>query len=236
MRSVSAKLRVARLADRQWGLVTASQLAALGIDTAVVTRWLRERYLYRIHPGVYAVAHRGGSVERDLAAALLYAGPGAMLSHATGVWWFGLIDHQPWPIQVSTPRRCRSVRGVQLHQRRTWERVWHKGLPVTTVEQALLDFAATAEFRRLRYALAVADYKKLLDLVALHATIEDRHPAGPYFGRARAWRFMSRHGSPPSRREPTLSIVQRSGLSAGSSSSSQCSGAATGAVGRGLTV
>jgi Transcriptional regulator, AbiEi antitoxin len=89
MRSLSAKLRVAGIADRQWGLVTATQLAALGIDTAVVSRWLRDGYLYRIHSRVYAVAHRAGSVERDLAAALLYAGPGAMLSHATGVWWLG---------------------------------------------------------------------------------------------------------------------------------------------------
>ena len=40
------------------------------------------------------------SVEADLTAAVLYAGPGAMLSHSTALWWRGLIDRQPWPTQV----------------------------------------------------------------------------------------------------------------------------------------
>ena len=100
---------------------------------------------------------------------MLYAGPGAMLSHATALWWHGLIDRQPWPIEVSTPRRCRSLHGVTVHGRRACERIWHKGLPVTTVEQALLDFAARAPLDRVRYALANADYLKVLDLGALRS-------------------------------------------------------------------
>jgi len=101
---------------------------------------------------------------------VLYPGPGAMLSHATALWWRGLLDHQPWPIGVSTPRRCRSLRAVKVHGRRTCARIWHKRLPTTSVEQALLDFAAVAPLDRVRYALANADYRKLLDLDALKAT------------------------------------------------------------------
>jgi hypothetical protein len=92
-----------------------------------------------------------------------------MLSHATALWWRGVIDRRPWPIEVSTPRRCRSLRGIKVHQRRELERVWHKNLPVTTIEQALLDFAALAPLDRLRYALANADYLKVLHLDALRA-------------------------------------------------------------------
>ena len=77
-----------------------------------------------------------------------------MLSHATALWWRGLIDRQPWPIEVSTPRRCRSLSGVNVHGRRDCRRVWHKRLPMTTIEQALLDFAARAPMERVRYALA----------------------------------------------------------------------------------
>ena len=47
--------------------------------------------------------------------------------------------------------------------------MWHKRLPVTTIEQALLDFAARAPIERVRYALANADYLKVLDLPALQA-------------------------------------------------------------------
>ena len=153
MRSRSAKVQVARLADRQSGRVGWAQLEALGVESVVVARWVVDGYLHHVHPRVYAVGHRAPSAEADLTAAVLYAGPGAMLSHATALWWRGLIDRQPWPIEVSTPRRCRSLRGIKVHSRRDCRRVWHKGLPVTTLEQALLDFAAVAPLERVRYAL-----------------------------------------------------------------------------------
>jgi len=143
------------------------QLAALGIDRREVARWAEGGYLHQVLPRVYAVGHRAPSVEADLFAAVLYAGPGAMLSHATALWWRGLIDRRPWPIQVSTPRRCGSLDGVKVHGRRAHERIWHKRLPTTTIEQALLDFAAVAPIERVRYALANADYHKVLDIPTL---------------------------------------------------------------------
>jgi uncharacterized protein DUF559 len=164
---LSAKDRVRRVADRQSGRVGAAQLAALGIPTVVVTRWVDGGYLHQVLPRVYAVGHRAPSVEADLWEAVLYAGPGAMLSHATALWWRGLLDKQPRPLQVTTPRRCRSQKGIRVYGRRTCDRVLHKGLPTTTTEQALLDYAATAPTERLRHALANADYHKVLDIAAL---------------------------------------------------------------------
>jgi predicted transcriptional regulator of viral defense system len=77
-----------------------------------VARWVSEGYPDPVLPDVFAVGHRAPSVEADLMAALLYAGPGAMLSHATAAWWLGLIEHRPTVIKVSTPRRCKSVPGI----------------------------------------------------------------------------------------------------------------------------
>jgi len=188
MRDLSAKVLVGRLAGRQSGRVGWAQLKALGVDRRVVARWVSDGYLHRVLPRVYAVGHRAPSVEADLAAAVLYAGPGATLSHATALWWRGLIDRQPWPIEVSTARRCRSLHGVAVHGRRGCRREWHRGLPVTTTEQALLDFAAVAPLDRLRHALANADYLKVLDLGALHAR------AGPgRAGSARLRAALERH-------------------------------------------
>jgi Protein of unknown function (DUF559) len=188
MQDISAKVLVAGLADRQSGRVSAAQLAALGIDRRVVSRWVDGSYLHQVLPRVYAVGHQAPSVDADLTAAVLYAGPGAMLSHATALWRHGLIDRQPWPIEVSTPRRCRSLHGVKVHGRRDCRRAWHKGLPVATVEQALLDFAARAPIDRVRYALANADYLKVLDLGALHAV------AGPgRAGSAKLRKALERH-------------------------------------------
>jgi predicted transcriptional regulator of viral defense system len=165
MRDISAKVQM--LADRQSGRVSAAQFAAMGVDRRVISWWTNSGYLHVVHPRVYAVGHRAPSVGADLTAAVLYAGPGAMLSHATALWWRGLIDEQPRRIQVSTARRCRSLSEVQVYGRRTRERVWHRGLPTTTIEQALLDYAAAASIERLRHALANADYHKVLDVAAL---------------------------------------------------------------------
>ncbi|HUA69461.1 MAG TPA: DUF559 domain-containing protein [Solirubrobacteraceae bacterium] len=147
--------------------MSVAQLAALGVDSVAVARLVAEGFLRHDLPRVYAVGHRAPSVEAEVTAAVLYAGPGAMLSHATALWWRGLFDHPPWPLQVSTPRRCRSLDGVEVHGRRDCRRVWHKDLPMTTIEQALLDFAARAPLERVRYALSVADYLQVLDLPAL---------------------------------------------------------------------
>ena len=56
---------------------------------------------------------------------------------------------------------------VTVHGRRTCPRAWHKRLPTTTLEQALLDFAAVAPIDRIRHVLANADYHKVLDIPAL---------------------------------------------------------------------
>lgn len=167
----NAKVRLGQIAGRQWGRVSAAQIAALGGDRRVVADWKRQGYLHRVLPRVYAVGHSAPSYEADLAAALLYAGPGAALSHATAAHWLGLLDKPPRKIHVSTPRRCRSARGVSVHCRRSQARIWRRGLPVTPVPQILLDVAATEPRRRLRMTLANADYHDLLELGAIEAAL-----------------------------------------------------------------
>jgi hypothetical protein len=186
MREWSAKVRT--LADRQWGRVSWAQLKALGIDDKTIVRWAHGGYLHQVHPRVYAVGHRAPSVEADLTAAVLYAGPGAMLSHATALWWLGMVDTHPPRIQVSTARRCQSLRGVNVHGRRGCRRVWHKGLPTTDLEQALLDYASVVPLERVRHALANADYHQGLDLPALRAVAGCGRP-----GSVKLQRALKRH-------------------------------------------
>ncbi|MGE5617536.1 MAG: DUF559 domain-containing protein, partial [Candidatus Woesearchaeota archaeon] len=176
MTSQSAKVRLADVADRQSGRVTWAQIRALGVPDTTVTSWLKQRYLHPKLPGVYAVGHAAGSPEADLAAALLYAGPGAMLSHATAAWWLGLLDGRPHVIQVSTPRRCRSQPGIRVHQRRPLTRVWHRGLPTTTLPQTFLDLAAQGPLRTVRRALAKADYARILNVQAVEAQLGAGRP------------------------------------------------------------
>lgn len=171
MRTPSNKSRLARVAARQFGRVASWQLDQMEIDSAQITRWCGHGYLHRVLPRVYAVGHHAPSVEADLMAAVLYAGPGAALSHATAAWWLKLLDDRPSTIQVSTPRSCRSPKAIRVYARRDRERFLHKGLPVTTHPQIFLDLAATAPLRTLRKALANADYQNVLDLAAIDQAI-----------------------------------------------------------------
>jgi very-short-patch-repair endonuclease len=148
----------------------------LGISKSTVAMWLDQGYLHPKLPGVYAVGHPAGDYAAGLAAALLYAGPGAMLSHATATYWLDLLDERPRQIHVTTPRFCRSLPGVVVHERRACERIWHKGLPTTTVAQTLLDLAAQAPLRTVRKALANADYRGILNLPELIAVLGRGRP------------------------------------------------------------
>ena len=158
-----------RVADLQWGRVSWRQLRELGIPNARLTRWICEGYLRQVLPRVYAVGHVAESMEADLMAAILYAGPGAMLSHATALWWHGLLDHPPATIQVSTSRRCSALTGIEVHARRRLVVIHHRRLPTTTFAQALLDFAATAEVESVVRVLAEADYRRVLDQAERYA-------------------------------------------------------------------
>ena len=170
-RRSTGKARVAALADHQVGRVAWSQLRRLGVGDGTIRRWRDDAYLFWELPGVYAVGHPGRSVESDLAAALLYAGPGAMLSHGTAVWWLELLKYPPPQIHVSSPRRVKDRDNIVVHGRRTIDRIWHNRLPVTTPSQAIVDFAASDEPDLLRLVLANADFKQLLDVATLQASI-----------------------------------------------------------------
>ena len=141
------------------------------VGDGTIGRWRDDAYLFWELPGVYAVGHPGRSIESDLAAALLYAGPGAMLSHGTAVWWLELLKYPPRQIHVSSPRRVMDRDNIVVHGRRTIDRIWHHRLPVTTPSQAIVDFAATDEPDLLRLVLANADFKRLLEVATLQASI-----------------------------------------------------------------
>jgi very-short-patch-repair endonuclease len=159
-----AKVRVAKVAARQWGRIHLRQLIGCGVSTSTVSRWVGEGYLHEVYPRVYAVGHVSPSVEADLMAAVLYAGPGAMLSHTTAAWWWGLTGHRPRAIEVSTPWKRAPRQVIRVHGRRRLARVRHNGLPVTTVPQTLLDYAATHPLNDVRYVIAEADYHRILNL------------------------------------------------------------------------
>ncbi len=120
-----------------------------------MTRWVERGQLHPDLPGVYAVGHTAPSFEAELTSALLYAGPGATLSHHTAAWWLGLSGRHPHTIEVTTPRRRRPQPGIRVYDRRKRQRVWLDRLPITTPIDALLDVATQADINQVRYLLSL---------------------------------------------------------------------------------
>lgn len=112
---------VLRLGKQQDAVLTAAQLLDLGVDDSVPYRRVRAGLWQRVHHGVY-VLHSGPLRWRTRAwAGLLYAGPGAALSHRSAAYLHGLQTAPPWQIEVSVPatRRVAPSDGLRICRRRT---------------------------------------------------------------------------------------------------------------------
>lgn len=171
-----SRLRVAQLAGRQAGRITTAQLLRLGINDSTIADWTHAGYLFGCLPRVYAVGQAGQSIETRLWEAILFAGPGAMLSHSSAAWWRGLILHPPDTVHVSTPRRVRSRPGIAIHGRRRLDRTRHRGIPVTTADRTVFDLAAEGEAALVRRSLAVLDFEGTLDVRPLLAMCGQGQP------------------------------------------------------------
>jgi hypothetical protein len=156
------------------------------VTRRTIEGWIERETLIRVLPRVHALGHLAPTREGDLWAAVLYAGPGAALSHATAAQWRGLIDYLPERIEVSTPREIDSLSAIRVYGRRSVERWMRNGIPVTSIEQTVLDLAAVAEFRLVRKALAQLDFDRKLDIAALEAQCGPGKPGSRALRRALA--------------------------------------------------
>ena len=134
-----------------------------------------EGWPHLIYPGVYAVGNPVLRVEGRLAAALLYAGKGAALSHTTAAFWWELTDSLTSPIHVTASGRHRRQPGLVIHRTTDLHRVIHRNLPVTTPARTLLDLAGFVPLPALRQALAAAEYRGRLHLDQVEAQLRRGH-------------------------------------------------------------
>ncbi len=163
---------IAELATEQHGIVTARQLASLGYSGATIWRFAASGRLHRLHRGVYAVGHTSLSRQGQCLAAVLGC-DGALLSHRSAAWLWGITTRweQLIEVTVAVPRRSRPE--VRVHSGATLvatDRDRSEGVPVTAVPRTLLDFAAVNP-RFLGWALDRTERLGLLDLIAMDALL-----------------------------------------------------------------
>jgi predicted transcriptional regulator of viral defense system len=165
---------MARLRERQHGVIATRQLAALGLARGGVARRAQAGRLHRIHRGVYAVGHRVLTVDGRRMAAVLAAGPGAVLSHASAAALWELRPTSATRIDVSVRSTAgRGKRpGLRIHRTARLgddEITEHHGIRVTTPARTLLDLASSLPRRALERALDEAEIRHLYDRRSLEA-------------------------------------------------------------------
>jgi very-short-patch-repair endonuclease len=173
---------LARLAASQHGVVTARQLAVLGLGRSAISERASKGSLHRIHRGVYAVGHRGLSLHGRFMAAVLACGEGAVLSHGSAAVLWKLLRPLDGPVHVSVPTTSglRKRRGIHLHRSPSLQEpspsslpirggrgrrllTTHRdGIPVTTVIRTIEDLRRSAfPLRLTRRAIRQAEFMGL---------------------------------------------------------------------------
>jgi hypothetical protein len=136
------------LARHQSGVVSRSQALRAGLSTDMIRFRVSTGRWRQVHPGVYATFSGVPGRGARLWAAVLSAGPGAMLSHETAGELHRLVDKPTDLIYVTVPRERRIIaaEGVSIYRSgRALEAVQgHTYPPRTKIEETVLDLTQTA--------------------------------------------------------------------------------------------
>ena len=122
----------------------------VGVDPDTMRTRIRSGRWQRLQRGVYAAFSGEPTRETVLWAALLRAGPGAVLTHQTAAERHGLIDEAASLITITVPASKRPARvkipGVVIHRSDAILRTRHPAMlpPCTRVEDTVLDLIQVA--------------------------------------------------------------------------------------------
>jgi very-short-patch-repair endonuclease len=182
---------MANLAARQYGVVTVEQLHDLGYSDATIKRAVDAGRLHAWHRSVFAVGHQGLSPHGLCMAAVLFRDDGALISHQSAIWLWGMELKLEIPVHVSVRWRGHGQDAIGLHHcpaLRIEDIAETERLPVTGVARTLLDYASDAKQLRLERAIDRADRLDLLELAAIDRISEE---VRGHRGRARLLRAMT---------------------------------------------
>ncbi len=171
---------IAQLAGRQHGVVARRQLIEAGVGRRAIGHRVNRGRLHIVHRGVYAVGHEALTQRGRWMAAVLAAGPDAVLSHhSAGALW-GIRPTSRTRIDVTVPRTLHATRILSPHRAvlPRDERTTHDGIPVTTPPAPCSTSPATLSLRQLERAMNEAEALRLTSPTSLHELAERHQPRG----------------------------------------------------------
>jgi hypothetical protein len=141
-------LQCLRLLKRQGGVIAAWQAESIGLDHRQVENLLRTGRWRRLRYGVYASFTGEAPRVAVLWAAVLRAGPQAILSHETAAGLHGILDDRSRLIHVTVPHpaHLRPIAGLVIHRSSRIAQTRDDGFrpPRTMIEETIFDLAEAA--------------------------------------------------------------------------------------------
>jgi hypothetical protein len=172
---------VARIAERQHGLITREQARRAGLTDGEIAGRLRNARWVALRRGVFAIAGAPSTREQAICSACLVV-DGAFASHLTAGWLWGLQLPDPADIHVTTAAGPRIRREGLVHHRRSplpmVDLTKCRGIPVTTPARTLVDASDLVRPGRLGRVVDDALRRKLVVLADLR-DCHERIATGP---------------------------------------------------------
>lgn len=157
-----------------------------GLTPAQIRVRVRRGSLHGVHRGVYSVGRPLVGSHGTLMAAVLASGPGAVLSHRSAGWLWGIVPLSRRSPEVTRATGWRGPRGVRLYRSAipADELCALEGIPATGLARTFLDLAADSSQDRLERAWDEAEVRGLRDRLSIPMLLE-RYPRRPGAGSLR---------------------------------------------------
>jgi hypothetical protein len=158
-------LAIRVVADRQHGLISAAQLARIGLSSAAIGRRVQAGRLTRVCRAVYAV----GPLSRDAELMVAILAGGELVSHWAGAELLGVSRRGAPVIDALVSSKRQAPPGVRfrratIHPR---DRTSRRGIPVTTVHRLLVDLTDVVAIpHEITAVIYEAAYRGLFSLLA----------------------------------------------------------------------
>jgi hypothetical protein len=177
------------VAERQHGIIRLTDLERLGASRQQADYRVRQGRWDRLASALYRISGLPATAESHLLAACLSSGRGAVASHRSAAWLWGLDGSRAARPEVSVHRHHKPAHlDALVHESGDLdlaERRIRRGIPVTGVNRTLLDLGAVLPLRRVEQSIDSALRLKLTTWPALYDTLvrhscRGRNGCGPF--------------------------------------------------------
>ena len=169
-------------AQGQHGILTRSQVLAVGGSDALIRSRLRAGHWHELHPGTYLLGAAPPYWLQSVMAACLAAAPHAFASRRAAAGMWALDGFAKGPIEITVPFGRLSIPdGVLVHRSRRIDPddvVVKNGVPVSSVERTILEVGAVVPEGIVERAVEDAIRRCLTTEVRLRRHLDRPHSKG----------------------------------------------------------